>query len=98
MDAPYIIERERWGVPDPPNVHRYCHHCDTFRGFERTCGCTVCSRCAAECFDCGQSFCLEHTYEVDGDDEQRVRICFDCQSARNYFEAQEEIFEERKAG
>ncbi len=96
MDHPEIIQRERLGVPDAPTEHKVCHHCDTFRGFERACGCVVCRKCAVECFDCGQSFCIEHAYEADGDEGERVRICHSCQSARNYFAATEEIAEERK--
>ena len=90
------IDRAKWDVPDAPQEPRACHHCDTFRGFERTCGCVVCRKCAVECFDCGQSFCREHTYEADGDDGEKVRVCHSCKSARNYFEVQKEIAEERK--
>ena len=95
MDHPEITKRERWGVPDAPTEHSPCHHCDTFRGFERACGCVVCKKCAAECYDCGQSFCFTHTYETVGDDGYRVRVCHSCQSARNYFDAKEEIAEEK---
>ena len=96
MDKTYIIEAERIGVPDAPTEHRACRHCDTYRGFERACGCVVCAKCAAICFDCGETFCIEHTYEVDGDEGETCRICHSCQSARNYFEAEREIAEERK--
>ena len=95
MDHPEITEREKWGVPDPPRQYRQCHHCDTHRGFERACGCVVCAKCAAECFDCGQSFCIEHTYECDGYDDKKSRVCHSCQSARNYFEAEQESYKER---
>lgn len=98
MDHPEIVQRERWGVPDAPRERQPCHHCDTYRGFERACGCVVCKRCAVECFDCGRSFCIPHTYEADGDDGERVRICYECKSNRNYFEVQKEIFKERKVG
>ncbi len=96
MEHPDITKRMTWGVPDAPTEHRSCHHCKTFRGFERACGCVVFSKCAAECHDCGQSFCLEHTYKADGDDGERVHVCHSCQSSRNSFAAQKEIAEERK--
>lgn len=97
MEHPEITERMSWGVPDPPSEHRSCHHCDTRRGFERACGCVVCNKCAVLCFDCGLAFCIEHTYEADGDAaDDLVRICHSCQSARNYCEVQKEIAEERK--
>ena len=51
MDHPEIIQRERLGVPDAPTEHKVCHHCDTFRGFERACGCVGCRKFADECFD-----------------------------------------------
>ncbi len=98
MTHPEIIKRENWGVPDAPQEYRACHHCDTRRGFERACGCVVCAKCAAICFDCGEAFCIEHTYEVDGDEGETCRICHSCQSARNYFEVEKEIAQERKAG
>ncbi len=97
MTDPEIIKRENWGVPDTPTEHRECHHCDPGRGFERACGCVVCSKCAAECWDCGGSFCVEHTYECDGDDGEKVRICHGCQSHRNYFAVEKEIAEKRRA-